>query len=53
MELHLASYAKRYSTDDVATFRGVFRLSNDQFGLNYLLEDAVGGLGERTSTKRD
>lgn len=41
MELHLASYDKRYSTDDIVTFRGVFRLSTEQFGLNYLIEEAV------------
>lgn len=41
MELHLASYEKRYSTDDVVTFQGIFKLSDDQFGLNYMLNDAV------------
>lgn len=41
MDLKLASLDKRYSTDDVVTFRGVFKLSDDQFGLNYLLEEAV------------
>lgn len=41
MDLKLASLDKRYSTDDVATFRGVFTLSDDQFGLNYVLVDAV------------
>lgn len=41
MDLKLASLDKRYSTDDVVTFRGVFTLSDDQFGLNYVLEEAV------------
>ena len=40
MDLQLADPDKRYSTDDIATFRGVFRLNDDQFGLNYVLEEA-------------
>lgn len=41
MDLKLSSTKRRYSTDEVVTFRGTFRLSNDQFGLNYSLENAV------------
>ncbi len=40
MELQLADTSQRYSTDEVATFRGIFRLNDDQFGLNYVLEEA-------------
>ena len=41
LDLQLASFSRRYQTDEVVTFRGVFRLSDDQFGLNYVLEKAV------------
>ena len=40
MDLRLASTSRRYKTDEVVTFKGVFRLNDDQFGLNYVIEEA-------------
>lgn len=41
LELRLASLDRHYQTDEVVTFRGIFRLNDDPFGLSYLIEEAV------------
>lgn len=41
IELWLAEPDQEFVLDDIVTFKGTFQLNDDQFGLNYILKDAV------------
>ncbi|MEM7373882.1 MAG: DUF3299 domain-containing protein [Bacteroidota bacterium] len=41
IELWLAEPNQEFVLDDIVTFKGIFQLNDDQFGLNYILKDAV------------